>query len=325
MTAHTPAPPKPNAIENSLTLRQQVKLYTLIAIMVACWAGNFIVGKVALKEWAPFPLAAVRVTLAALILLGIFALSRRGARNPADGPGTGVLSTAFARRDWWKWAELGLYGVALNQVFFVLGLNYTTVAHSALIISLGPILVLVIARLKGLEAFTAEKIIGMVISFAGVTFLVLEHGLSFHTGTLRGDLLTFLGSFSFALYTVASKEVATRYTSLEMNTFSFLAGALLILPIGIPTLIGFNWARITWRGWAGLIYMSVFASVVAYLIFYYALKFISASRVVAFSYLHPVLATLGGVILLGEPVTHHLIVGGSLVLVGVYLAERNHR
>ena len=325
MRDHTLVPPNPNATGTLLTLRQQIKLYALIAIMVACWAGNFIVGKVALKEWPPFPLAAVRVTVAALILLAIFALSRQGIRNAPDGPGAPALSSTVAHRDWLKWAELGLYGVALNQVFFVLGLNYTSVAHSALIISLGPILVLVIARLKGLEAFTAGKIIGMALSFAGVTFLVLEHGLSFHTGTLRGDLLTFLGSFSFALYTVASKEVAARYTSLEMNTFSFLAGALLILPIGIPTLIGFNWARISWRGWASLLYMSVFASVVAYLIFYYALKFISASRVVAFSYLHPVLATLGGVILLGEPVTHHLVVGGSAVLAGVYLAERNHR
>lgn len=323
MSDSTPAPP--NSVGASLPFRQKLMLYTLIGIMVASWSGNFIVGKVALSEWSPVPLAVVRVTVASVILLVIFALSDRSVRNRSDGDAVTAATRSSLRRDWLKWVELGLYGVSLNQVLFIIGLNFTTVAHSALIISLSPILVLIIARLKGLEEFTASKIIGMAISFAGVTFLALEHGLSFRTGTLRGDLLTFFGSLAFALYTVASKEVATRYSSLEMNTFSFLAGALIVLPFGLPTLVGFDWTRLSWRGWAGMLYMAVFASVVAYLIFYYALKFISASRVIAFSYLHPVLATLGGVILLAEPVTHHLIVGGGLVLAGVYLAERGNR
>ena len=68
--------------------------------------------------------------------------------------------------------------------------------------------------------------------------------------------------------------------------------------------------------------MAAAASVLAYLIFYYALTKISASRVIAFSYLQPVIVTVLGVLLLGDRVTPHLLGGGALVLVGVALAER---
>jgi drug/metabolite transporter (DMT)-like permease len=68
--------------------------------------------------------------------------------------------------------------------------------------------------------------------------------------------------------------------------------------------------------------MAAMASVAAYMIFYYALSKISASRVIAFSYLQPVLATILAILFLGERLTPYLLVGGALVLVGVALAER---
>ncbi len=71
-----------------------------------------------------------------------------------------------------------------------------------------------------------------------------------------------------------------------------------------------------------MVYMAAFASVAAYLVYYWALRYLAASRLAAFSYLLPVMATLLGVLLLPEErVTGHLLGGGALVLVGVYLAE----
>lgn len=305
-----------------LTTRQKLTLYPLIGLMVLLWAGNFLVGKIALREWSPVPLAVVRVSVAALILLLLYGLSRPAALVK---PNNAAARPALARGDWLKFAELGLYGVTLNQVLFTIGLSGTTVAHSSLIISLSPILVLIIARLRGVEELTASKILGTGLAFLGVTILVVERGLSLHAGTLRGDLITLVGALAFALYTVAGKEVSRRYHSLELNTFTFLAGALFVLPVGLPFLWRFDWGRITWRGWAAMLYMAIFASIVAYLIYYHALKWLSASRVIVFSYLHPVLVTLGGVIILHEPITAHIVVGGSIVLLGVYLAERNNR
>ena len=59
------------------------------------------------------------------------------------------------------------------------------------------IIVLLLASMQGLEALTTKKVIGMAAAFAGVAVLAAEHGLSLHSATLRGDLITFIGSIGF--------------------------------------------------------------------------------------------------------------------------------
>jgi drug/metabolite transporter (DMT)-like permease len=85
---------------------------------------------------------------------------------------------------------------------------------------------------------------------------------------------------------------------------------------------GFDFGRVTTGGWLTLVYMAVFPSVVCYLIYYHALSKISASRVSAFSYSQPLIATLTGFVALGEPVTGAVALGGVLVLSGVWTTSR---
>ena len=286
-------------------------LYLLIAIMVLAWSGNFVVAKFTLRELPPFALLFLRVLFSNVLLLSIYFSSRQHRQRPRPAGG-----------DWRWFALLGLFGVAMNQTGFTVGINSTTVAHSSLIISLTPIFVLLLATRMKLESFTALKVIGMTLSFAGVAVLVAEYGFGSNSPTFTGDLLTLAGSIAFALYTVYGKRVSERYDTLTLNTFTYLAGAVVVLPLSGWQLFEVDWQSVTWRGWLGAVYMAGMASVLAYMIFYYALTKISASRVAVFSYLQPVLATLLGILLLHEEVTHHLLIGGSLVLLGVYLAER---
>jgi drug/metabolite transporter (DMT)-like permease len=79
------------------------------------------------------------------------------------------------------------------------------------------------------------------------------------------------------------------------------------------------------NGWPAVLYMALLASVVAYQIYYWALRHLSPSRLAAFTYFQPRLATLLGIVALGEPVTKNLLLGGALILLGVYLAERRLR
>ncbi len=288
--------------------------------MVACWSLNFVVGKVALEHFAPLTLASFRVVLAVLILLPVFAIARMTGVVPARG---------FSRRDLWTFSYLGLLSVAVNQVCFTIGLYYTTVGHSALIIGMGPIFILLLARLQGLEPLTVRKVLGMALAFAGVAVLASEHGVSLSSATLRGDLITFAGSLAFALYTVLGKKVADEYDSVSMNTFNFLAGAVVILPLAVYEARGLarsgGWAQVGWQGWAALGFMAGCASVLAYGIYYWALRYVTATRLAALSYIHPLLTTALGVTLLGERVTAALLVGGGLVLLGVYLIESGPR
>jgi drug/metabolite transporter (DMT)-like permease len=71
--------------------------------------------------------------------------------------------------------------------------------------------------------------------------------------------------------------------------------------------------------------MAGFASVLAYVIYFWVLRHMTAARLGAFGYLHPVLTTVMGIVLLGEKLTGHVALGGGLVLVGVYLIESGPR
>ena len=297
------APPNPH-VPHSIS---RPFLFSMVGIMILSWAFNFIVGKVALRHFDAVTLASFRVILATLILVPIFL---------ATGP-----HKTISRADHWPFAQLGFLGVAMNQCLFIIGLSLTSVGHSSLIMATGPISVLLLSRQMGLERLTTRKIVGMALSFTGVAVLVAERGLTLRGGTWYGDLITMSGSFSFALYAVFGKRVAGRYDSVAMNMFNFLAAAILISPLALRQALVLDWASVGWAGWAALFYMSAFASVMAYLIYYLALRHLAASQLAAFSYLLPVLATVLGILLLGEHVTSHLLAGGSLVLAGVYLTE----
>jgi drug/metabolite transporter (DMT)-like permease len=174
-----------------------------------------------------------------------------------------------------------------------------------------------------LEALTTAKILGMAIAFAGVAILEAENGLDLRRSpTLTGDLLTLVGTTSFSIYVVLSKKVARKYDSIAMNAFNFFAGAAVLLPVAIWSGIHFDWGSVGWAAWMGLVYMAAISSVAAYTLFYWVLRYMEASRVAAVNYFQPVGAIVVAAAFLGEIPTRHLFLGGALILLGVYLAER---
>jgi drug/metabolite transporter (DMT)-like permease len=275
--------------------------------MQLLWSANFLIGKIALRDFPPLLLAALRVVLAGVLVLPIYFWKGRGA--------------PWTRRDVPRLALLGLIGVSINQFFFVVGLSKTSVAHSALIIGMAPVSVLLIAAARGLEQITLRKIGGMAMAFLGVAVLSLET-TNGSGPSLAGDLITLLASSAFALYTVLGKEVAHRFDSLTMNTFVFGFGGLFLLPVVAWQGRSFDFGSVSHTGWAALFYMALFPSLVCYLIFYYALSYVAASRLSALAYLQPLIATVLGLIFLGEPISAPLIAGGAIIFIGVAITER---
>jgi drug/metabolite transporter (DMT)-like permease len=280
-------------------------LYSLIALIMTAWSVNFIVVKITLRHLDAFTLAPFRIVLAGLIVIPLYLLTPRRGR--------------FERRDFKLFAVLGFFGVAVNTGFFTLGLSLTTAGHSAVIVSMAPVLVLLLARASGLERLTAGKILGMSISIIGIAILEVDrHG----HGSLAGDLITLCGSTGFAIYTVLSKKVAGKYDPVAMSTFNSLVAAVLFLPFAVWQGLHLDWAGVGWVGWAGVFYMAGISSVAAYTIYYWALQHMAASRLAAFSYVEPVLVAFLGVLILGEALTVRFLIGGALALLGLYLAER---
>lgn len=280
-----------------------------LAAMLAMWSFNYVAAKTALRYFDGLTLAAFRIEIAGLILLPIYFLRRNRGK--------------LTRRDVWTLSYLG-WLLCANQLFFTVGLAYTTSGHSAMILAIGPILVLLLARAMKIEALTTAKIAGMALAFTGAAILAAENGFDLRRSpTLSGDLITLLGTTCFTFYVVLSKRVASKYDSIEMNAVNVFASALVLLPLAIFLAVHRDWKSVPWEGWMGLLYMAAISSVAAYTLFYWALRYMEASRVAAVNYFQPIGAILVAALFLREVPTRHLLLGGVLILLGVYLAERS--
>jgi drug/metabolite transporter (DMT)-like permease len=277
--------------------------------MTMLWAVNFIVVKIALRELPALFTAGVRTGLAGVFMVPVYLWQARRLRHPG-----------WKKSDVPVLIALGLLGVALNQLFFTLGIGRTSVAHAAVIIALSPVIVLFIASRVGLERLTLGRVAGMLLALAGV--LLLQLGPVKNAATLHGDLLIFLGALSFSIFTVMGKRVSGSFSSITLNTFAYVGGGLTLLPLVLWQGGSMQFAGVSVAAWASVIYMALFPSVLCFLIYYYALTHIPASRVSAFSYAQPLIATALAVPLLGERPGAGLVAGGALVLTGVIMAER---
>jgi drug/metabolite transporter (DMT)-like permease len=290
-------------------------LYTLISLMLLLWSANFIIGKVALREFPPLLLGALRIGIAGIFLAPIYWQNVRAA-GKRWWPGGNVSLLIF----------LAVCNVG-NQLVFIFGLNRTSPAHSAWVIGVSPIFVLLIAAGIGLERITVRKVVGMAMALAGVVYLARQAahpapGTRLVQATPAGDAITAVAAVLFALFAVYAKKAAESYSSVVVNGFSFMGGAALLAPIIVWQAPNFAFAQVSAAGWSSLVYMAVFPSAVCYLIYYHAITRISASRVAAFVYLEPVVATLMAVAFLGERITAPLLASAAVILSGVYLTER---
>lgn len=285
-------------------------MHVLMFFTTFFWAANIVAGKLVLRAMNDMSLAQLRATCGAILFVLAFFFWR------------GRPALKLTRREWKFLALTAFFGISVNQIFFVSGIDRTSAAHAGLIVALGPVMVLILACAMRREALTVLKTTGAIVALAGVG--VLTAGKEAHSGgaTLLGDALLFLGGLAFAYYTILMKEVADRYATLTLNALVFALGAIFLLPFSATSLVRVHWTSLPATAWWGIAFMVIFGTFAAYLFYAFALTELTASRVAAFAYLQPVMAAGLGMWFLHEAVTWRVILGGAMILVGVYLAER---
>ena len=284
-------------------------MHISMLIAVFFWGVNMVAIKEALSGFHPLALALVRATAVAITFGTIF-LFLRDRSLPR-----------FTRGEWLRFVVIAFLGITLNQVLIIEGVAYTNVSHAALIVAVQPVMVLVLSVMMGLEGLTTLKLAGMGISFSGV--VLLTYGKAVHGGGAYwlGDVILLAEVVVFAHYTIMLKEVVDQYDVITLNTVIFGLGAILMIPFGANALLHQQWSQIPIRSFLGLAFMTFFSAVLGYLLFAYALKGLTASRVAAFNYIEPIVAMGLGIWLLHDRVGVWGFLGGGLILLGVYFTE----
>lgn len=283
------------------------RVYAALLVQVLISAGTYLAGKRAMEELSPTTTILWRF----LISGAMFVLLLGMTPGPKLPP----------RSEWRKTLWLGLLAGPVNQLLFFNGLARTPAAHGALLYAMTPLGVYVTSLLQGQERPSARAVAGIVTAFSGVVVLLLGRGLASARGSLVGDLLILGAVVAWVLYTTEGRSFAANHGPIRATAWSMVAATMLMLPLAPFALRPDEVLHASLAAQGSVVYVALLTSVVAYLLWYYALSKVPASKVAIFSNLQPVATALAAWALLGEALHWELAVGGVLVIAGVRLTQ----
>lgn len=163
----------------------------------------------------------------------------------------------------------------------------------------------------------------MIISIAGIAVVVTgaqDFSWAFG-GQLMGDLLVFGAVVSAAFYIVFVRDLSRKHSAVKITSMQIIYAAVLYSPAFLWELPSVQWSEVSYQSLGALAFLTLFATIGAFLCYNYALTKIPATKASAFINGIPVVTALGAWIFLGETLTLTQLGGGVLVLFGVFLAN----
>jgi drug/metabolite transporter (DMT)-like permease len=295
----------------SSTPAQTLRAHLGMALQTLLVGPGFTFSQYAAKNFPPLVLLLLRLSFAALLLLPLFVYTG------------GFKTFKPTRRQWIGIVSLVFVGMLANQLLFMVGLRYTTPASSALLYALTPLIVLALSVfLFRSERLTFWKTTGILLALLGVGIIFFEKGYALAADRTLGNLITLAAVCCWALYLTYSRKLFQNLNAFQTTSFMMMLAAVIYLPFGITQLPGMDWQTVPAHAWFGLAYMVVVNSILGYLLVTYGLSHLPASQVSVYINLQPVTATLFSVLVVHEPLTAGFVLGGLVILLGIYLVNR---
>jgi drug/metabolite transporter (DMT)-like permease len=295
----------------------KIKLFPFLEAIftVVIWGGTFIATKIALQEVSPATIVWLRFGMG-VIVLGAAVLLRKQFAIPE-------------RNDWLYFALLGFIGVTLHQWLQANGLKTAQATTTAWIVATTPVFIALLGWLVLKERFNWVRVTGIAVAALGVILIVSRGNPgALFTGQVGsvGDLLILLSAPNWAIYTVLSRRELARHPAARMMFYVMLFGWLFTT----VWIFGFGpglreIGLLDSRGWGAILGLGIFGSGLAYIAYYDALQVIPASQLGVFLNIEPLVTTLLAAPFLGEPITLIVLVGGAVIILGIYLVNRKDK
>ena len=282
--------------------------YLMLTGMALCFGGTWVAGAVAVDGAPPFAIAALRFGIASILLFAWAKLARRPL-------------TPLHRRDLPLVMGLGLTAIAGYNWLFLTGLTLAPASDGAIIApGLAPVFTAVLAGALLRERLGVRGFVGLGVAVLGLLLVVGPAGGA-DGQRLLGDLMFLAGAACWGVYSVLSRIASRRFSPVSTTVYGTAFGTAVLLPLavlegGLGDLPSAPIASL-----AGIGYLAVFGTVGAFLLFNLGVARIGAARASAFALLVPVIGVLSSVALLGERLGPLTVLGGAVVLIGLWLVE----
>jgi len=255
------------------------------------------IAKYGLEFIEPFTFAFYRYLFSSVVLLAFVKFRKH--KIPVE------------RKDYKKIILLGFLIIPFNQTLFLVGQSMTAAGHGAFLFATTPVFIFVLALIQLKEKLVWRRAIGITLAMAGVMTIMLSGALEVSTEYLLGDIIILVSVTAWAYYTIIGKNLVRKYGALRMTAYALASGSALYFPFGLYMAAKFDYSQVTLLG------LSVFV----YVVWYWLLKYMEASRIAVYHNIQPVIATIVAYIFLGETLTVPFIIGGLIVLAGVITSE----
>ena len=290
-----------------MTERKQAHFAIFLANLI--YGANFSIARIAMPQYlSPSGFIMLRV----LFATGLFIFLDRFS----------PLTRPLEKKDVFRFIQLGLFGVAINQLLFFEGLSRTSNINAALIMTSTPILVTGMAFLLLKDRLSLPQTVGILLGLSGAVTLILQYNSASGSPTAYGDLMVLLNAASYALFMVRAKPMMRKYGTIQVIKWTFIFGTLFVIPFGAPELQGINWGEFPASAWFSIAFVLIFTTFGAYLLNTFGLKHLSPSIVSYYIYLQPIFATLISRLITNEMVTSVQILACMLIFAGVYLVNK---
>lgn len=276
-----------------------------VVFVAIIWGLSFLSIKSAVNVLPTMTLALLRFLIASALLFFVMKFKEPGTKLKKSDMGLMALS--------------GIIGVAIYFYFENNGVKLITASAASIIVAAVPILTMISDALIFKNRLSKIKILSVIISAAGVYFVVGSD----ISGSPEGFLMMFGAAVSWVVYTVITKPLFKRYSQLAIVFYQALFGSIALLPFALFEKT--DWSLVTPTVWLNVAYLGVFCSALAYYFYAFAMNKLGINISSLFINLIPVVTVAASYFIFKDDISFSQIAGGSLVIISVYLANINKR
>lgn len=282
-------------------------IYLYVSIVaVLLWSTSFVATKIAYTSFTPLTLGAARFVIAAVIL-GIILLCKKDKTKPPIKD-IGLMSVS------------GVLGTTIYFGLENIGVEITTASNAAIIVASYPAITALIEFLFYRIKIPWIKGLGIAIAMFGVFQISYNPQSQEGEQQLIGNIILIVAGFVFAFYNFTTRKVVKKYSMITISFYQTVAGAITFIPIAF--IEKSSWKIPSIESFLMLLYLGIFCSVIAFLLYNYGLRKLSSSSAVTLMNLVPIFGVLFSVIILHEVVRISQVIGGIIVILGVVLSVR---
>lgn len=292
--------------------RTSIVPYLEALFSVVVWGATFIATKIALRDVSPATIVWMRFAMG-VVILGSAVVLRKQFAIPD-------------KSEWLYFALLGFLGVTFHQWLQATGLQTSKATTTAWIVATTPVFIAILGWMALKEKLTLVQILGIAFAAFGVLLIVSKGNIpALFAGTEGnpGDILVFISAVNWAVYTILSRRELARHPATRMMFFVMLLGWLFTnvwifgFGPGLSEIL-----KLTSASWTAILVLGVLGSGFAYLTFADALQALPAAQLGVFYNIEPLVAAFVASLFIGEAITFISMLGGVIILFGVWLVNR---